>query len=66
MSQVDLIRTTSVYREMRASGRSASDAVQAVRRHWAFIKRLSADVKASKKRSASARRGWKTRKAKVA
>lgn len=63
MTKIDLIRTTTVYRQSRANGAGVQAAVLNVRRHWAFIKTLSADVKAAKKRTRAAKKGWKTRRA---
>lgn len=62
VSKIELIRTTSIYRQARANGAGCAQAVADVRRHWSFIARLSADVKASKRRSKAAKRGWKTRR----
>jgi hypothetical protein len=63
MTNVELIRSTKVYQQARANGQGAQDAINGVRRHWAFIRDLSASVKQDKKRSKAAKRGWKTRRA---
>ena len=64
VTRIDMIRTTSIYVSARKNGSGIADAVQSVRRHWAFLKTLRADVKAANKRSRAARKGWKTRRGK--
>lgn len=51
------------YRKFRAEGYTALAAWNSARSFVAFRARLSADVKASKKLSRSAKKGWKTRRA---
>jgi len=43
-------------------GLHAASALASAKRHIAFRDRLSADVKAAKKRSAAAKRGWRKRR----
>jgi hypothetical protein len=50
------------YKTLRAHGYTAEQALASARRHESFRKRLSEDVKAYKKRSAAAKKAWKTRK----
>ena len=46
-----------------AYGFHAAAALQSARSHIHFRKTLAADIKGYKKRSAAAKRGWKTRRA---
>lgn len=63
VTRIDMIRTTSIYVSARRNGSGIADAVAGVRRHWAFMKTLRADVKAADKRRRAAKKGWKTRRA---
>ncbi len=63
MSKLTQMLDRPYYRELRAKGYGVRAAVMAVRRHDHFRKELSARVKLDKKRTRSAKKGWKTRRA---
>ena len=63
MANIESIRASQLYQSIRADGGTVAYAYNSVIRQWAFMRQLSADVKAQQKRSKAARQGWKNRRA---
>jgi len=63
LSKSDQVARLFYYRQSRATGTPTLAAWTGALRELHFRRTLSASVKLDKKRSRSARKGWKTRKA---